>query len=310
MATLLKTLFAAIALLAVLVAIKFECEHHLAPTTSGIHGAMVQPRLDVLLVGSSHTRQGYDVRALEEQTGKSAFLVAYDGLDLRNMLPLLRLLLADPGKRPALLVIEANASTLARAPGIEDPRFFFDAPPGLKRAVIRDYMRTHQGKNCYLDMWSLIANRGSETILTWPLVHRLVDSFSYRGGYMSKDMTGIPPALFPSERVPVEGDIANPDQVAALREIVKLAAADHVKLIAADPPMPGPAEAQPEMMSLKKSWRGLAAADEIPYFQGADGFPTDDPALFHDSNHLSTAGRALYTQRFGEYLRSKLQAAN
>jgi hypothetical protein len=72
MATLVKTVLVAFLLLTILVSAKFLLEHHLAPSTSGIQGLLrQQQRIDIVLLGSSHTRQGYDVAELEKATGKS-----------------------------------------------------------------------------------------------------------------------------------------------------------------------------------------------------------------------------------------------
>lgn len=306
MKTLLKTVLSALLLLSLLVWVKYRFEHHLAPTTSGIQGALHGQKNDILLVGSSHTRQGYDTRLLERCTGKRAFVVAYDGVDLESILPLVKTLLADPARRPELLVIEANGGNLGRGPELEEPRFFFDAPPAMKRALIRDYLRTHHGRGAYVDAWTLVANRGSELILSWPLVHGAIDGLSYNGSYFNKSVPGIAPEIFPQLRVPVAGSVANRDQLTALRQVVSVAAADGVKMIFADPPMPAPVEAQPEIVALQGQFKAFAADTRIPYIDGADGFPTNDPAMFTDSNHLSTAGRELYTARFAQSIKAQL----
>ena len=306
MTTLLKTVLSALLLLSLLVWIKYRFEHHLAPTTSGIQGELHGPKNDILLIGSSHTRQGYDTALLEKSTGRRAFIVAYDGVDLASMVPLVRTLLADPSRRPQLLVIEANGGNFGRAPEIEEPRLFFDAPPEMKRALIRDYLRTHHGRSASADTWTLIANRGSELILTWPLVHSAIDGLSYNGSYLNKNVPGIAPEIFPQLRVPVAGGEPHRDQVAALQQIVSDAATDGVRMIFADPPMPAPVEVQPQMVALQQKFKDFAAGDGIRYIDGARGFPTTDPAMFTDSNHLSTAGRELYTSRFAEAIKPEL----
>lgn len=307
MITLLKTVLSALLLLSLLVWTKYRFEHYLAPATSGIQGELNGPKPDILLIGSSHTRQGYDARTLESAIGKRAFIVAYDGVDLASMLPLVKTLLADPARHPALLVIEANGANFARAPEVEEPRFFFDAPPAMKRALIRDYLRTHHGLSAYVDAWTLTANRGSELILTWPLVHHAIDGLSYNGSYLNKDVSGIAPDVFHHLRIPMNGSEPNSDQLSALKAIVAVAAADGVKIVFADPPMPAPVEAQPQMAALQQQFKAFAASRNIDYLDGADAFPTDDPAMFSDSNHLSTAGRALYTSLFALAIKPHLR---
>ena len=298
------TLAAALLLLTLLVGLKVCFEDRLAPTTSGIHGELRLPKVDVLLLGSSHTRQGYDAHLIEQQTGRTVFALGYDGLDPVNMLPILKILLADASRRPSLLVLEANSASLARRPDIEEPRLFFDAPPAMKLALARTYLESHHGLDAYLDVWTLAANRGSELILAWPLVHSAIDRLSYHGSYIHKVADGYPSELFAGLRIPIAGSTPDPLQLKALDQLFSLAAAYHVPLLLADPPMAAPVEAQPEVRTLQGTIRSLAVHDGIAYYQGADGFPITEPALFHDSNHLSTAGRTLYSERFAAMLKT------
>jgi hypothetical protein len=41
----------------------------------------------------------------------------------------------------------------------------------------------------------------------------------------------------------------------------------------------------------------------VPYIDGYDGFPLDDASLFADTNHLSTKGRGVFTEKVAERLR-------
>ena len=302
MKTLLTTVLSALVLLALLVALKFQFEHHLAPKTSGIHGELQHTKLNIVLLGSSHTRQGYDAAALERETGKSAFVVAYDGLDFVSMLPLVRAIVRDSSKRPDVLVVEANRATLSRRPEVEEPRLFFDAPPSVKRELVASYLQTHHTRDGYLDMWTLMANRGSELILSYPFVSRAIDSFSYNGSYINKMMNGMPAQELTQMRVPMTGSNPDIDQLQALRSIFVLVKSAGVKMVLADPPMPASVEAQPGMLPLQSEFQALADTGSVRYYQGADGFPVDDASMFHDSNHLSTAGRELYTKQFAAAL--------
>jgi hypothetical protein len=151
---------------------------------------------------------------------------------------------------------------------------------------------------------TLGANRGNDLILTWPLVHGIIDGLSYHGGYVGKNMSGLSPRDFTGLRVQVAGDHPNPDQLAALQSIIELAKADHVAPLLVDTPMPAPIELQPDIRALQQRFHDLAVVSQIPYYRGDDGFPTDNPGFFHDSSHLSTAGRELYTQIFARQLKA------
>jgi hypothetical protein len=306
MRRLFQIVAASAALLCLLVSTKVLLEDRCAPLTSGIHGALQQRDIQVFLLGSSHTRQGYDIRELERLTGSRDFAVAYDGLDLAGMVPLVQALLPEWQRRaphgPRLLVIEAYSADLARTPELQEPRLFFDAPPHTKLEIARDYLRAHPHRaRTWMDLWVLAANRGTETILTYPFLHELMNGLSYHGGYQGKTVGGFPDG-FSRMRVPVTAKTANKDQTEALAAILAIAGQHGVTVLLVEPPMPGSVEAEPAIQVLQAEFRRLAAGQAVPFIQGADNFPTDDPSMFADSNHLSTAGREIYTEQFARVL--------
>jgi hypothetical protein len=44
----------------------------------------------------------------------------------------------------------------------------------------------------------------------------------------------------------------------------------------------------------------------LPYIDGNEGFPIDDPSLFSDSNHLSSKGRDEFTARIAVTIKAWL----
>jgi hypothetical protein len=313
MRRLLQIVVASAALLFVLVSAKLLLEDRCAPLTSGIHGALQERDVQVFLLGSSHTRQGYDIAELERLTGSKDFAVAYDGLDLAGMVPLVRALMPVWERRTPhgsrLLVVEAYSANLARAPELQEPRLFFDAPPRTKLEIARNYLQQHPHQaGAWRDLWVLAANRGTEIIVTYPFLHALMERLSYHGGYEGKTVAGFP-AGFSRMRVPVAGEAPNEYQLAALTAIIAMAKQHGVTVLLVDPPMPASVEAEPRIRALQAQFRRLAAEQAVPFTEGAENFPTDDPALFADSNHLSTAGREIYTQRFAAVLNGFLHSS-
>ena len=293
---------ACVGLLLVLIGAKVMLEDRCAPLTSGIHGALGQRGVQVYLLGSSHTRQGYDIATLERLTGTKDFAVAYDGLDPAGMVPLVRALLPVWDRTrptgPRLLVLEAYSANLARIPELEEPRLFFDAPPRTKLEIARNYLKSHPHRaGAWLDLLVLATNRGTETILTYPMLDSLTNRFSYNGGYRGKTVAGFP-GQFSQLAIQMPRRVADPVQVAAMAELVSLAKQHGVAVMLVEPPMPAPVEAQPGIQAMQRQFRKLAAELAVVYVQGADGFSTNDAAMFADSNHLSTAGREAYTARF------------
>ncbi|HXC02560.1 MAG TPA: hypothetical protein VNU49_07885 [Opitutaceae bacterium] len=282
-------------LLAVLlVAAKFTCEHRLAPLTSGIQGELAAAPVDVLFVGSSHTRQSYDVHALEKSLHGSAFLVAYNGLDYQTMTVIVPALLANGKGPPKVLVIEGYCMSLVRSGGLEDSRMFFDAPPAMKVEFMRQYLAEGATWERYLDLFDLAVNRDNELLLMHPAYSRLTSWLSYRGGYAGKNVPGL--SSFDGIYLRVPRSSASPEQEAALISVIQAAKQQNVRVLCIESPMPGPTERQGTVIRLKARLAQILREQDVPYLDGASGFPVDDPKLFGDSNHLSTEGRALFTE--------------
>ena len=314
MRRLFQIVAASVGLLFVLVSTKVLLEDRCAPLTSGIHGALQQRDVQVFLLGSSHTRQGYDIAELERLTGSRDFAVAYDGLDLAGMVPLVQVLLPEWQRRaphgPRLLVLEAYSADLARPPELQEPRLFFDSPPRTKLEIARNYLRQHpHRKSTWMDLWVLAANRGMKTIVTYPFLHALMNGLSYNGGCEGKTVAGFPEG-FSRMRVPVSGETANKDQTEALSAMIAIARQHGVTVLLVEPPMPASVEAEPAIRALQTEFRQLAAEQMVPFIQGADNFPTDDPSMFADTNHLSTAGREIYTEQFARVLSRFLDSSS
>jgi len=289
-------------LAALLTSLKLGCEHWAAPRSSGIQGALAASPVDVLLIGSSHTRQSYDLRALESGAHVSAFAVAYNALDYRGMAVLVPALLERPERRPRILVIEGYGMSLVRTGGLQDSRLFFDAPPRLKLTLMAQYLDGAPSARKYFDLFDLAVNRDNELLLLHPVHSRLTERISYRGGYADKVVAGL--RDFAGLRLDLPRGAADPRQVAALRELIAFTRRQGVRVICCESPMPGPVERQEVVRGLKDELTGLMQEEHVPYYDGAVDFPIEDPRYFADSNHLSTAGRALYTERVARFIRA------
>lgn len=288
-------------LLAVLlVAAKFTCEHRFAPVTSGIQGALAASPVDVLFLGSSHTRQSYDVAALEKTIHGSAFLVAYNGLDYQQMAVLVPALLAHGKKPPKTLVIEGYCMSLVRKGGLQDSRMFFDAPPDMKIEIMRQYLAEGATWQRYLDLFDLAVSRDNELLLMHPTYSLLTAKLSYRGGYTGKYVPGL--RDFEAINLKIPSSSADSEQEAALVSVIKAAKKQNVRVLCIESPVPGPAERQNTVRRLKARLAQILQEQNVPYLDGASDFPVDDPQLFADSNHLSTKGRALFTEMAARFI--------
>jgi hypothetical protein len=282
-----------------LVAAKFTCEHKFAPLTSGIQGALTTAP-EMLFVGSSHTRQSYDVQVMERDLHRSAFLVAYNGLDYRAMKVIVPPLIAEANRSPKILVIEGYCMSLVRSGGLEDSRMFFDAPPEMKVEFMRQYLAEGATWPRYLDLFDLAVNRDNELLLMHPAYAKLTSWLSYRGGYVGRSVPGL--RTFAGLNLAIPSRSSSPEQETALISVIKAAKKKNLRVLCIESPMPGPAERQDSVRRLKARLAQILREQDVPYYDGAGDFPIDNPRLFADSNHLSTEGRALFTEKAAHFI--------
>jgi len=293
-----KLVIIAFGILSCLVALKFFTEHRLAPRNSGISGALAQPRLDLLLIGSSHTRKSYDMRLIDKGTGVPAsFMITYDGADLVVISQILDYLVTRQDHCPRYLVVEAYSAMLARKHDLQDPRYYFDSPPPLKMTILRSYQSEQGHWATILNDFDLVVNRGNDQIITYPFSAPIVENESYKGGRTDFYFLGLSAREFAALKLDLDSNLPNPAQLAAVHHIIDVARSHHIELIFIDTPMPQPVSSNPDIQKLKKNFREILAARQVPYIDGDQGFPIDDPSLFSDKNHLSSKGREEFTKK-------------
>ena len=170
--------------------------------------------------------------------------------------------------------------------------------------MIRSYLSAHRSPSAFLDLFDLVANRGNDEIVSYPFYSHVVNRDSYKGGRMGFAYPGLSPEEFRKLRSQLDKDTPNPTQLAALYHILDVAHSHNIAVIFIDPPMPQPVTSNPYLQILKKDFREILSARKIPYIDGDQGFPIDDPSMFSDSNHLSSKGRDEFTRRIGGELKS------
>src|SRR5208337_4748239 len=213
-------------------------EHRLAPRNSGISGVLAQPKLDLLLIGSSHTRKSYDMRLIDKGTGVPAsFLISYDGADLVVISQILDYLVTKPDHCPRYLVVEAYSAMLARKPYLQDPRYYFDSPPPLKMMILRSYQSEQGYWATILNDFDLVVNRGNDQIIAYPFSAPIVESESYKGGRTDFYFPGMSAKEFGMLGLNLDSNLSNPAQLAAVHHIIDVARSHHIELIFIDTPM-------------------------------------------------------------------------
>ncbi|KAA9134084.1 hypothetical protein F3N42_00605 [Marinihelvus fidelis] len=288
---------AAAALFGLLMWAKFMFSHQAAPSSVGFEIPLNQPP-DVLFIGSSHTRDGYDIRAFEQATGRDAFMLAYNGLSYWLMLPVIEHLLEQPNK-PGLLVIENFLDSAHGEPRLFDKRLYAQAPPAVKRALLQQLraegMSFEQG-------YDLAVSGKNQDIVASPLVNPVLDRSFYRGGHVLSTRRQMNAARFRRIKVREPYGRVNPQHLAALEAILGLLEHHGVSTVFIETPMAGPIERDKAFIRAKRQLVDVIEDAGFCYIDGAAGFDVDAPSNFRDAGHLSGKGRALFTAQVAEML--------
>jgi hypothetical protein len=288
---------------------KFVLSYLLASSTAGIGGLRDIAEIDYLFIGSSHTRQGYSAEVLEAETGKSVYVLSYNGLDAVFMRELLVHLIEERHLRIGRVVIEAYSINAASPPALRDYRLFNDAPPALKRRFLSVLER-----NAQLDwrrIYELLVLGGNEQLLAAPIVNPLVvDPSSFRGSYRGKTASGLDPDVFPYLSRYVPSDLkpeVHPEQRVAWQAIFQLVRDHGLDADFVEVPMPSSIVATPGIADARRALAELLAESGFRYVDlSTEGlFDANDPKAFADWNHLSTDGRDAYTRAFVHWLQAR-----
>jgi hypothetical protein len=274
---------------------RYYCSQYFGRADAGVQGAVNHAPTKVLFVGSSHTYLSYDIAAIERGTGDPAYAVAYNGMQLTAMAPVIEYLVSHPVTKPKIIVVETYSSNLAHVPSVSDSRLYFESPPALKNMLVGSYLREHPGLDGYTDTFDLVANRGNELLLTYWLTSHFVGRNTYHGSNRTSTASGVDPARFARFRAHLASEEPNEGQLAALRKIIETGQRWRVQLLFVESPMPKPVSQSVGIQKLKRVFETAAASRQIPYLDGDRVFPNDDPQYFKDDNHLSEAGRQRFT---------------
>jgi hypothetical protein len=287
-----------------LAGLKYRCSHLLAPKSSGISGAIREQRLDYLFLGSSHTRQSYDIDFFQKRTGKSAFAVAYNGLSPVVMDTIVRYLEESHRLKVGTYLLEAYVYSALKVPALEDTRLFFDSPPDLKAMLLR-LLSEKAPSFDWRRRYELLALANNEAILTYPVSYALLARQSYRGGYTNKVIGGLTPEEFERLKSPLQGAAEpslNPEQVRSLQSLFEFIKARGLRVVFIEAPLPKPVGETPFTSFNKRYLGSLIKEAGFIYLDGDTVFEVGNPDYFADNNHLSTKGRQFFTEKVVDFL--------
>jgi hypothetical protein len=283
---------------------KFFASSALAPTTSGIRGVLLQKRIDYLFIGSSLARQDFDISAMERRTGKTMYALAYNGLNPEYMSKVVAYLCDLPDVSLGKVIIEASPLSLLEANRLYDERLFFDAPYPLKIDILKLVAHGSKGADRWASLWDLLVGSSNDAILAYPFTHGLLDARSYHGGYTS--MKYMPPMTrkeFAS--IAEDGSALGGRSELILKESVlavqQTLVRNRIAFTYVEPPISIARQHGQRFVAAKASLRELILSTGAEYFDLSENdFNSSNCEYFSDPIHLSTKGRAVFSELIAE----------
>lgn len=294
-----------------IVALKSILSSTFSPTSYGLGGLLKEKELDILFVGSSHTRQSYDVALIEKRCNCKAYALAYSGMDPHMMDVILRYIQERTSIKIKKIIVEAYAFKIVSEPSFSDSRIYSEAPIGLKYEIIKSISRNVKGMDAY-DLFNLIVNENNESLLTSPVSNPILARVSYRGGYRNKKTNLLDAEKFSKLTEIVKEKVSyreNAVQISAIASIASMFPPDTLVFI--DPPMPFPVSNNNVTLKAAARFKSIVTNAGHPYIAPWENSElTKIPQHFEDWNHLSHIGRGLYSEDVVKILATNLNKKN
>ncbi|MFI5173030.1 MAG: hypothetical protein ACHQFW_11605 [Chitinophagales bacterium] len=285
---------------------KFEYSNTLAETTSGLNGYIQQKNCDILFVGSSQTRQDYNIKIIDSICGVSGFCLAYNGLQPILAAEIIDYLTTEYFK-PAIIIMEAYPYLSVQEPRLADTRVFTDAPPELKNNII-DLLDDNGDLN-FNERFELLVRSGNAPILMSFITAKTKNEMSYKGSYQNKFVKGMQQEflLNSEDTLSLKTPSLNEYQNKSHQRLAEICIERGIKLIYIQPPVAAPIKFSNNYRSASEQLQYFISQElNVVYIDDIKSFSSFDHQNFSDYYHLSTTGRDTYSILVAELLKSRI----
>lgn len=294
-------LFAIIVIISIIF-LKYKYSHYLNETNSGIGGYRKTVNCELLFIGSSQTRQDYNIRSIDSITELSSYCLAYDGLQPVFIAEIIQFL-TQTSFSPKYIIMEAYPYLSIQEPAIADSRLFSDAAPELKEKLISPLKKNNTFKH---NQWfELYVRRENEAMLMYPITFNYKNTLSYKGSYQNKIVEGM--GTFVTHEKANQNTIdrmeLNKFQKNAHFQLIEMCKTKNIKIIYICPPVAEPIHNSPNYKnSSELLYQYINDSLNTTYLNGSEFVSIMEPSNFADYFHLSTRGREIYSISIAEKL--------
>jgi len=293
----------------ILITLKTTSSHLTAPKNYGWGGVLSGDiKIDSLFIGSSHTRQSYDLKIIEKECRCNPYLFAYSGLGPSFIYIILKYLIEDLNIKPTQVVVEAYPFKILFKPRMYDDRIFHFAPFKVKTEIIKLLNANGDKKLDFTNYVSLFLTGRNETLLLSFFTNSLIKKYSYKGSYQFKVMTSVTQnefQNFPKNLTKIENQkTIQWTVIEYYKKIIKLLKKNNINLLFIDPPLPANIRSSEMAKKTKSILLKALGANKSDYFAPWENQIeyTTNPLYFNDWNHLSSLGRSIFSKDVGALL--------
>jgi hypothetical protein len=262
---------------------------------SGIGGLKKESNLDYLIIGSSHVRFSYDISLIEKENDINAYALSYSYFSYPFVSRTLKFIDREMDVKIKTIIIDVYSLMFSLKKEFVDTQFILDSPYELKIDLLK-YIYSNYSTLGFLDYYEILFTSKAPNLLTWPINRPLVDSRSYKGAYIKKNLPGLSLESFNSLKIGMkyfDFSKIRKDQINGIHEIIKWAQDNSKSVIFVETPLPQKVAALPELVDLKNKIKALFSSKNVTYLdtQYFKEFSHFNHQHFFDENHLSTLGR-------------------
>lgn len=289
----IKIILTIIALFVLATAGKLCFSHIAYPKSSGIPGLLSKKKIDYLFIGSSLTRQSYDMELIDKKYNFNAYAVTYNSLSPAMAYKILDFMLTNSKLQLSTVIVEAYPYKLYYSPtAIEDVRLFNSSPLKLKLDILNDIY--HSG-HAMAKIYDLVVFADNDYLFSSLFTYKVIEKLSYNGGYRFKKVNGL--SKFNRTKELKTSTEINQRQYQSYTDLINLCKQHNIKIVFIEPFVPDYIQRGNSYTQSKNMIKSLiSGTGNIIYDNSKVALNNNDPSLFGDDIHLSTKGRELWTE--------------
>lgn len=248
-----------------------------------------------LFVGSSMFRQGLDPAYLDD----NSYILSYNGNQPMMEEWLLNHLI-DNNLKINNLYLDLYPYILNDEPKVSDGKIFMEMDINGKWKLYKLFYN-----NDFASFYNIFVSENNESLITWPIYYKLVNSTYLRGG-VKDGRDGLTLDEINELDIPDTNKNINKQQEKAVINIINICKKNNINLVFIETPKYKKIANDENYQYLLEYFINILDNNNVKYIRSNDieDSISDNPINYVDLIHLSNEGRSLYTKLLMEKIRN------